>query len=171
MNKNGIENFGEFGEITNFLRLLAESLEKGDEELPDYHTPLLGFEKMKISIKRKGTEYKLKMELNFPGEEEEEDKEEGYKTLKKRMKIYFKEIKKSLDKRVLPSSEIINIFLEDSRKMVQFKGQDMGEELYAQYLEVCNDLENAYREKDMQKLYAAYNELDRQKKVCHEKYK
>ncbi|MFP4264555.1 MAG: GAK system XXXCH domain-containing protein [Desulfonatronovibrionaceae bacterium] len=171
MSKNGVENFGECSEITGFLRLLAESLEKGHEEIPQYHTPLLGFEKMKISIKRKGAEYKLKMKLSFPGEEEEEDKGESYKTLKKRMKIYFKEIKKSLDRRILPSSEIINIFLEDSRKMVQYTGTDMGEELYPQYLEVCSDLEKAYREKDIQKLYAAYTELERQKRVCHEKYK
>ncbi|MFO7816567.1 MAG: GAK system XXXCH domain-containing protein [Thermodesulfobacteriota bacterium] len=169
MDKNKIENLTENSEIVAFLRLLADSLEKDEEKLPDYQLPLKGFNKMKLSIKKKGTGYKLKLKINLPGEEE--DNEEDYSSLKKRMKIYFREMKKALDRNSLPSSEIISIFLEDSRKMIQHTGEDMGEEFYPAYSDACEALEQAYAKKDMPGITAAYNALEEQKKICHDKFK
>ncbi len=171
MSKNGVANFGGNEDVAGFLRLLADSIEKGDSELPKYKIPLEDFQKLKVGIKKRGELYKLKFKVSYPeGETDTLDEELEYSNLKKRMKVYFKEIKKALDRDILPSSEIVAVFLEDSRRMTGFTG-GMGEEFYERYLAACDTLEYAYELRDINALKSAWQELNNQKEACHNKYK
>lgn len=159
---------------SEFLRKVADSIEQKSEIIEDYGIDLKNYGKLKLSIKPKFDQMKLKVSLKkyFEEEEDEEYKEikgrEEYKYFKKRMKSYFQEIKESLDQNVFPSSEIVSVFLKDSETMRTYQVAD---EYYQDYMEACSKLSEAYQQEDFKQLQEQFNNLNEIKDACHLKYK
>ncbi len=166
--------------ITHLEALL--SFFKG-EAMPENGPEMKNFEEIKVEIRPADGQFEFKMKVKHPEvKEKPETKKEGqkekpkkakaafkYSTLKKRMKKTFKELMQVSSEERLPPEEAVSAFLEDSEKMVQFKGK--GDEDYPAYNTACGMLKSAWKTGDAALLQKALNELDAVAKTCHDKYK
>ncbi len=166
--------------ITHLEALL--SFFKG-EALPDNAPEMKNFEEIKVEIHPADGQFEFKMKVKHPElkgrpkTKQEEKKEKPkkdivdvkYSTLKKRMKKIFKELMQVSSEESLPSEEAVFAFLEDSEKMVQFKGK--GDEDYPAYNHACGMLKSAWKTGDAALVQKALNTLDAAMKACHDKHK
>jgi XXXCH domain-containing protein len=150
-------------ETGEFLRLLADALEKGDEYIDDYDFPIAGLRKVKISLSKEQMDVQLKVKYD------KKDKVRRYKKLKKRMKVYFDEIKTFLEKDEIPSKEIVSVFLEDSRTMLSYFG--FGDEFYDEYKKLCKEFKKAVKAEEIASIKEIFALLEASKERCHEIYK
>jgi XXXCH domain-containing protein len=166
------------GEAADLLRRLADTLEGDSDEVGDYGISLAELIKFKIKIDLSESE---SMEVKFTGKGEKvccccgEDpcgsgpECENYSSIKKRMQKYFRALCESVVNGVLPSREIVAVFLEDSEKMVEYQGY--GDEFYPEYMMVCAKLREAVDAEDLQLVAGVVEELTQAKKRCHDIYK
>jgi len=163
-------------ELADWLRALAD----GAPALDGQALPVEGFKSLKISLKDAGEAYKVKVSAKFPKPEgetapriDESDEDESseaprYKSLKKHMKQTFKVIGEALAADTLPPELETVSFLSDARLMVSYP--DKGDSDYPPFVAAIEAFEKALINQDMQAIKAAYQELDRLKKACHERY-
>lgn len=163
-------------ELADWLRALAD----GAPALDGQALPMEGFRSLKISMKDAGEAYKVKVAVKFPKPEgeaspdvEATDEDESadtprYKSLKKHMKQTFKVIGEALAADALPPELETVSFLSDARLMVSYP--DKGDPDYPPFVAAIEAFETALINQDMQAVKAAYQELDRLKKACHERY-
>ncbi len=154
-----------------------------DEKLAKFDMPLGDFEKIKLTIKKEGATFILKAKVKAAdaspslGETSGEDTLSGeenlgkpnYKTLKKRMKGSFAELKKLLTQDAPPSTETVRRFLDDSHLMTTYPG--MGDEHYEQYGHCCQEFEKAFGNGDLEAMRTSLAAVEVRKKACHEQYK
>lgn len=149
----------------------------GDERLAEFGLPNGDFEKIKLSIKQEGATFILKAKLkkaepHMPGEEGTAQGNLGkpdYKTIKKRMKGSFAELKKMLTQGAPPSAEMVRRFLDDSHLMTTYPG--MGDEHYERYQQCCQLFERAFASGDLEAMRIALSVVEARKKACHAQYK
>ena len=163
-------------EAASLLRRLADTLEDGSDEVNGYDVSLAELIKFKIKIDLSESDF---MEVKFSGKGAKvcENDEvcgscstcEKYSSLKKRMQVYFKALRESAAGGVMPSREIVSVFLSDSEKMVSYQGY--GDEFYPEYMAICQRLREAVDAEDIAGAAAAVGELAQAKKSCHTRYK
>ncbi len=157
--------------------------------------PLEDFTSLKIGIKHFGASSMLKVSLKYPavglaalptpsGMDAEdaalEHPHEGlpesvdangkprYKSLKKRMKHFFKTIVISLRAGQAPAADVLAAFIADSRMMTSYPGK--GDEFYPAYDAEVDRLEAAAAAGDLEAMTASVAALDRMKKECHSRH-
>ncbi len=163
-------------EAADLLRRVADTLETGSGEVEHYGISLAELIKFKIKIDLDATE---SMEVKFTGKGakvcggEESCGSSGvcekYSSLKKRMQVYFKALRESVTAGVMPSREIVSVFLSDSEKMLAYPGY--GDEFYPAYADICRRLREAVDAEDLAGAGAAIGELAEARKNCHARYK
>ncbi len=149
----------------------------GDERLAKFGFPAGDFEKIKLSIKNEGATFILKAKVkkaapSTSGEESPDQENLGkpdYKTIKKRMKGSFAELKKLLTQGAPPSAEAVRRFLDDSHLMTTYPG--MGDEHYEQYNRCCQEFERAFASGDLESMRISLSVVEACKKACHAQYK
>ncbi len=166
----------EFGmnrnELAEFLRTLADCVEKGKESLPEYDIDLSEYNKFRVSFKKYLDSMVVKCKIRYNGVEEEyeDDPEYQYEILKQRMKTYFRELQESVEAGLFPSREIMSVFLKDSETMTSFSG--FGDEKeYTEYMKACNELKQSYDNEDLSNLRRKLHDLEQCKDQCHDKFK
>lgn len=163
-------------EAAELLRRLADTLEDESDELGEYGISLAELVKFKIKVDL-GHEDALEVKFTGKGFKVCGCEEacgsgvvcESYSKLKKRMQVYFKAIRESVNRAEVPSREIVSVFLSDSEKMVSFHGY--GDEFYPAYAELCDRLRIACDEENLAATAAVVDELTRARKSCHDRYK
>lgn len=163
-------------EAAELLRKLADTLEAESDELGEYGISLAELVKFKIKVDL-GHEDVLEVKFTGKGFKVCGCEEtcgsgvvcESYSKLKKRMQVYFKAIRESVNRAEVPSREIVSVFLSDSQKMVSFHGY--GDEFYPAYAELCDRLRTACDEENLAATAAVVDELTRARKSCHDRYK
>lgn len=163
-------------EAADLLRRLADTLEEGSDEVGNYGVSLAELIKFKIQVDLDATD---SLEVKFTGKGakvcggEESCGSSGvcekYSSLKKRMQVYFKALRESVAAGVMPSREIVSVFLSDSEKMLAYHGY--GDEFYPAYAQLCLRLREAVDAEDLAGTGAAIKALAEAKKHCHERYK
>lgn len=156
-----------------------------------------GYKKLRLSLKRKASLVSVKLkvkkqdrpaELAVTTEADEIDAAEAeialakaavakalneekpkYKTLKKRMKSNFKEIRACLEELRLPEEAVVQQFCDDSALMVTYPGK--GDPHYPRYTQVVSELKTAYDRKDFAVFNAMVSSLDGLKNDCHNEFK
>ena len=154
----------------------------GDERLAELGLPLSGFEKIKLSIKKEGDLFSLKVKVKEAetaslGEESVAGAIQGtepvgkpsYKSLKKKLKSSFSELKKLLTQDVPPNTETVRRFLDESDCMLTFPG--MGDEHYEEYKRCCQEFEKAFESGDLEAMRTSLSAVECRKKACHQQYK
>lgn len=156
-------------EAGRFLRALATSIESGEETVPGFGIQLAELIKFKIKFTQlAGDTLEVKFSGRFaPTGEDEED--ESYSKLKKRMQVYWRGIRQSAEQGEMPSQELLSVFLVDARRMTTYSGY--GDPYYATFLETCQRLEDAVASGNVTEVQAAIRALDSHKKACHDRYK
>ncbi len=91
-----------------------------------------------------------------------------YKVLKKLMKAQFKDIRAALAEGRMPERDLAHGFVRNSDLMVTYPGK--GDEFYGQYSQAVQNFMSKVTENDIPGAAAAAEELENQKKICHEKY-
>ena len=166
-------------EAAEFFHTLGMAIAwTGDEKLARLGLPLSDFEKVKLSIKREGQVFLLKVTVKeaLPATAGDEtptpagDREEtSYKALKKRLKGSFAELKKLLTQDVPPSAAMVRRFLDDSSRMISFPG--LGDEHYERYQRCCLEFEKAFASGDLEAMRHSLAAVEACKKTCHAHYK
>jgi XXXCH domain-containing protein len=149
----------------------------GDPRLADLGLPLSAYEKIKLTIKKEGESFILKakvkeVETAPTGEEplgEQVPGQISYKTLKKRMKGSFAELKRALSLNATPSAETVRRFLDDSNLMITYPG--FGDEHYEPYKRCCLEFGQAVASGDLEAMRNALVAVEARKKACHDQYK
>lgn len=161
-----------------FLRALAAEIENGAMEQPREDAfDLKDFKKIKIEIKRVGSQVELKGKVKFNDPEtgcRDEDKQADkgkpkYKSVKKRMEKTFKHISAAAEKGVMPDRADIEAFVADSDLMVSYPGH--GDEHYEAYSTTCVQLNVAFENNDLAALRERCGQLEAMRKHCHDQYK
>lgn len=163
-------------EAADLLRKLAETLEEESDDLGEYGISLAELVKFKIKVDL-GQDDTLEVKFTGKGSKvcEADDPcgsgvvSESYSKLKKRMQVYFKAIRESVNRAEMPSREIVSVFLTDSERMLSYHGY--GEEFYPAYAELCDRLRAACDSENMADTAAVVEELIQSKKSCHDRYK
>jgi XXXCH domain-containing protein len=165
-----------------------------DSELQNH---IQSYKKLRLSLKRKASliNVKLKVKKQDPpaqlamttGADETEtaaaeiaaaeaavakalnDEKPKYKTLKKRMKSNFKEIRARLEELRLPEEVVVQQFCDDSALMVTYPGK--GNTYYPRYTQVVSELKTAYERKDFAVFNALVSTLDGLMNDCHREFK
>lgn len=163
-------------EAAGLLRRLADTLEDGSDEVDGYDVSLAELIKFKIKIDLSENDF---MEVKFSGKGAKVCEGDGvcgscetcekYSSLKKRMQVYFKALRESVAAGLMPSREIVSVFLSDSEKMVSYQGY--GDEFYPEYTAICQRLREAVDAEDIAAATAVVGELAQAKKSCHTRYK
>lgn len=164
------------GEAAELLRKLADTLEQESDDLGEYGISLAELVKFKIKV---DLGHDDTLEVKFTGKGfkvcgAEDPCGSGvvcdsYSRLKKRMQVYFKAIRESVERAEMPSREIVSVFLLDSQKMMTFHGY--GDELYPAYAELCDRLRAACDSDSLAAAAQVVAELNEAKKGCHDRYK
>ncbi|MFO7875513.1 MAG: GAK system XXXCH domain-containing protein [Desulfovermiculus sp.] len=160
-------------ELGQFLRSLAENLESDTPEVKDFGLDLSNIRKMKISAKSWPEEpFVVKVKIT-PWQAQESDEEEGeeaaYARLKRRMKIYYKELQANLQANQHPSREIVSVFLKDCERMTEFQGY--GDEYYKAFTHTCRDFQQAFDTEELEDMQRAFDRIESLKDRCHDRYK
>ncbi|TVQ97323.1 MAG: GAK system XXXCH domain-containing protein [Desulfovibrionales bacterium] len=92
----------------------------------------------------------------------------SYGSLKKRMKMSFKNIMYALHENTWPSMVDIDEFVRDSADMVRYPGK--GDEFYPAYSEAVAVFVDAVQQKNLEAAYQAAHTLNTLKTQCHKKY-
>jgi XXXCH domain-containing protein len=85
------------------------------------------------------------------------------------MQVYFKALRESVAAGVMPSREIVSVFLSDSEKMLSYPGY--GDEFYADYAQLCLRLREVVDAEDLTGTGDVIKALAEAKKNCHARYK
>lgn len=176
-------------EAASLLRQLADALDAGTVSFNQKGLELTGMVKVSESLKSKDgsdqLEVKLKIVSAAPVSPEgaepagaepalkavPKDKGKGpsYKSLKKEMAKFFKEIRQATQEGALPPADTVAGFCRLSRQMITFPGK--GDEYYQAYAEAVTQLENAMAAGDAAAVATAYATLKEMRSSCHDKYK
>ncbi|NCC23649.1 MAG: GAK system XXXCH domain-containing protein [Deltaproteobacteria bacterium] len=151
-----------------FFRSLADSVERGGGILQEHGIEIQAFSKIKVSLRQDGPSLTVRVKIKAR-EHDEENQPPSYKKLKKRMKVYFREIIASLDSGTLPSSEIVSVFLHDCELMVAYEGY--GDEHYEQFTALCDELRVSLETGDLERSRQAAEALEACKEQCHDQHK
>lgn len=168
--ENRIDKYIAENELPDFLRQLADALEKGGE---GEFVCVEDYKKFKLSAKKEFGQIsiKAKFKADKPCEVETgtgEAVKPKYKYLKKRMKSSFKMLIKMAHDGELPPAEAVESFMEDSRLMVTYPGY--GDEYYDEYIKVCEAFHKAYKAGDVESVRQNVDRLALLKGQCHAKY-
>jgi len=150
-------------EACDFLKKLAEAIEQGKSILPEYDLNLAGLKKVKFAIEEEQVDVTLKLD---PAKLEEKRQ---YQKIKNRMHVYFEEIQEALSKDILPSRELVTVFIEDSKQMLKFN--QLGTEFRKEYEQLLQDLARANKAEDLQLIKATVKLINDCKQRCHELYR
>ncbi len=162
-------------ELGQLLRSLAESLEKDSPEMQDFGVDLSNIRKLKISAKTWPNDplyVKVKItpwQARDAEEGEEDDGEVSYTRLKKRMKVYYKELQANVQAQQYPSREIVSVFLKDCDRMTQYQGY--GDEYYQSFTQACRDFQKAFDIEELEDMQQAFERIESLKDRCHDRYK
>ncbi len=182
-NKKKQEFYLSIKETADKLRTLADELEKGVVTIKDEKCSIAPDTEVKISLKAKGDTFtsKLKFKLAPPLSDTEEVGEDehvsptgsdvnGYKDLKKRMSKDFKAIKKScMQEQVIPESDLIERFYQDSKTMCTYPNN--GEGFYETFVKQSGFFYEAFKTSDLRAMGAAVTALGQIRSDCHDKHK
>jgi len=167
----------EQNELPDFLRELADAIEKGGS---DELACVDDFKKFKVSgvieygqvmLKLK---FKTENECASPYEDEVEPAKPGepekpsYKNLKKRMKTSFRMLVKMIHEGNIPPKEAVDSFLADSALMVTYAGY--GDEQYDTYTKACAAFKAAYETGEIGVMHTTIDVLVHEKGRCHAKF-
>jgi XXXCH domain-containing protein len=167
-------------DTASLFRNLATAIEGGDEKLlNDLGISIKDSKKIKLEIKCGEEKLSVKVKVKNKAVEaeggemteagENVPKKPGYKPLKKRMSGTFKSIKKSLLAATPPSSEDLNLFLEDAAEMVTYPG--FGNKYYPAFTEACQYFEKAAAAGNLEEMLIAFSKIDVCRLACHDRYK
>lgn len=160
-------------ELGHFLRSLAESMENDSPMVQDFGIDLSNIRKMKISAKSWPEEpFVVKVKITpwqAQDTEDDEGEEVNYTRLKKRMKVYYKELQTNLEANQHPSREIVSVFLKDCERMTEFQGY--GDEYYKAFMLACRDFQQAFDTEELGDMQRAYERIESLKDRCHDRYK
>ncbi|MFH1032996.1 MAG: GAK system XXXCH domain-containing protein [Pseudomonadota bacterium] len=180
-------------EAAQFLRSLAEHLEKGQMEFGDVLVDLDAPFKVKQSLKAKSDKISFKLKLKYDkamatmggptggdhplldsdDDDEDEPQDAGrrpsYKKLKKAMSGPFKQIKQSLAAGQSPPLELARSFCQQCLTMTEYPGK--GEEHYASFQEQARLLLASVERGDLAQAQKSLAALDAQKQSCHDEHK
>ena len=167
------------GELGNLFRQIADGIDgRGHNCGHDFDTVFENFRKIGIKVKRRLDHVSVKIKVEQAGDLPEEAADgdapdapqpASFKTLKKRMALGFKQIRRSISEGKLPEKGAMQVFLKDSEVMTGFPGK--GDESYGQYRHACQDLARAFERSDLAALQKICEELARLRKDCHRRYK
>lgn len=183
--KSKIEKYIDPGELPEFLRKMADTLEGGASEDDAYLVMIEGFKKLKINIRNEYGHTAVKVtakpmytpfskdaeagsDAPSPETQPSDDKPK-YKNLKKRIKGSFKIIFKSVHAGTIPPPEVVEEFMADSHRMVSFEGY--GDEYYDEYIAACEKFQQACNNSDVQAAHKACDEINSITAHCHSRYK
>ncbi|WP_428562023.1 MAG: GAK system XXXCH domain-containing protein [Solidesulfovibrio sp. DCME] len=183
-------------EALRALAELTAKAGEGSLVIGEETVALEDFTSLKIGIKHLGASCLLKVSLKYPAlgvaalpspasmDAEEaapreqavdsapEPMDEGgkprYKSLKKRMKHFFKAIVTSLRAGLPPDADILAAFVADSRLMTSYPGK--GDDFYPAYDAEVDRLEAAAAGGDLDAMTASVAALGRMKKECHSRH-
>jgi XXXCH domain-containing protein len=182
-----IEKVLDVTQAAEFFHILGMAIAMADEgRLAKFGLLLGDFEKIKLTLTKKGEVFILKAKVKegpgvpldgatpgTVGHETDLGAEQGddlsYKSLKKRMKGSFAELKKLLTQDVPPSADTVRRFLNDSSRMLSFPG--MGDEHYESYQRCCMEFERACAGGDLEAMRTTLAAVEARKKACHAQYK
>ncbi len=85
------------------------------------------------------------------------------------MKSSFKTIFKSIHAGSLPTAEVMDEFMADSRLMVSYEGY--GDEYYNEYITACEDFQKAIDAGNIEAAHKACDELNSIVAHCHAQHK
>lgn len=169
-----------FSEISVFLTELADYFQgkEGNDRL-DALPSRDEFHQLGITVKRKDGEFQIKYKHKEADPEVEkqrskrsdqdgEGKKPSYKSVKKRMKVSFRQIKTALLDQRFPEKSVIQEFLSDSELMVSYPGY--GDEYYEEYRRACQTFNEGYQQKNLEKMGLAFLKLDKLRQDCHDRY-
>ena len=164
---------------TFFKRLADEFGGEGNGSDGDLAGICNDLQKFELKIKPYGNYYKLRLKVEHAqsaatGIVKDSDsavveKPEKYKPLKKRMKKDFKAISTTLDTNRLPESEIVDRFIADSRRMIEFEGY--GDIHYDAYRQAYEQFRKAYIANDFDAVKHHFEVLGSLKRECHKAFK
>jgi len=170
----GIERHMSKEALPGFFRELADALEQGGggefESVGEFY-------RLKVSVRDEFGQLRVKLKIKTTGDSHEGRsgaKRGGggmpkYKDLKKRMKRNFKTIRRALGEGQAPPAEATASFLADSELMTGYPGK--GDEFYEDFRQACRAFSEACASGDLGRMGAAAEELNRQKRRCHDRYK
>ncbi len=170
-------------EAAAFLRNLATGLEQGSLELGNEKFDWSEIKKVKFTFKHLDDQILIKtrlkkepatyVEMEFARDEYDDfpakNPEISYKKLKKRMKKSFALIQDDVQAYRFPLQKDFDFFAGDCLVMTQFP--DYGDEYYPEFLEKLKMLTSSYASRDMSGFSAAFSEITRLMKECHDRYK
>jgi hypothetical protein len=168
-------------ELRGVLKALATSLKHSiaPDALRAFAGDIEHAQKLQLVLRQQGglAELKLKVKgLPTPAEASEEAQEkakgpngESYKSIKKRLKVSFKFLCHSISTQGLPTAEIVESFLTDSKAMCEHPDRGGGD--YARYQQLMAEFEAAFAEDDRVALAAICAEFSASKKSCHSLHK
>ncbi len=181
-------------EAAQFLRSLADHLERGQmdfgEVLVDLDSPF----KVKQAVKAKSDRISFKLKLKYEkvltpvggalgsghpllenDDDDDDDEEEtapakaSYKKLKKAMSGSFKQIRQELQAGHLPALETVRQFHGQCLAMTEYPGK--GEDFYAVFRESADRLLAGVERADLTLAQEAVAQLEARRKSCHGQYK
>lgn len=179
-------------EAADYLRQLADALEKGHITLNSEELELEGEVKVKQELKTKSGKATLKINLKIvapvppvasePGDgyveisqEAEPAPESGpkpsFKKLKKAMSKSFASLKAVRKAGNVPSADEVALFTAQGREMCSFDEAKYGAEFYPRFLAALEQLEAAAAAGAPEAVDAALTELAQSRAECHDKFK
>lgn len=177
-----IEKVLDATQAAEFFHILGMAIALADEgRLAKFGLLLGDFEKIKLTLSKKGEVFVLKAKVKegeggssdeaTPGVDQgdEHGDDLSYKTLKKRLKGSFAELKKLLTQDVPPSADTVRRFLDDSARILTYPG--MGDEHYEHYQRCCLEFEKACTDGDLEAMRTSLAAVEARKKACHGQYK
>ncbi len=181
-NKKKQEYYLSVKEMAGKLRTLADELERGVVTINEQKFSIAPDTQVKISQKTKGDTFSSKLKLKLANSLTETEEGEGgstsytgpdvenYKDLKKRMAKDFKAIKKScMQEQVIPESDLIERFYQDSKTMCTYPNK--GEGFYETFVKQSGFFYEAFKTSDLEAMSAALTALGQIRNDCHDKHK
>jgi XXXCH domain-containing protein len=181
-------------EAAQFLRTLADHLERGQMEFGEVLVDLDAPFKVKQSLKAKSDKLSFKLKLKYEKslatvgglasgshpllERDEDDDDEtwelaphrpSFKKLKKAMSSPFKQIKQALQAGQLPPLELTQSFCGQCLAMIGYPGH--GDEHYPGFQEQALRLLTTVEQGSLNEAQEALAVLNSQMKSCHDAYK
>ena len=164
------------------LRTLADELERGVVTINEQKFSIAHDTQVKISQKTKDDTFSSKLKLKLANSLTETGEGEGastsytgpdvenYKDLKKRMAKNFKAIKKRcMQEQVIPESDLIERFYQDSKTMCTYPNK--GEGFYETFVKQSGFFYEAFKTSDLEAMSAALTDLGQIRNDCHDKHK
>lgn len=174
------------GFFREFAGQLENALGQGDVTRGE---GLAGFGRIKIRVKKTGTQAAVKVKVKKDVLEAEKGgvakeptpskggtasasakpKKPSYKKLKKRMDKTFASFSESFKNGVIPLVGDVETFYQDAEQMVSYA--DKGEPYYQDFMMACAGFLDACRKADLLVAQAGHRRLEELKTVCHDRFK